>query len=99
MKSTNGEALTSAPDNSGFIVNAQFIKLQKRDMSDYLFVAVYDVNGALVSLDYVQANFAENYAYNIGFYIPAQEKKIGSIKAFAWSAFNDMTPLAESKEL
>ena len=99
LKTTSGIALNKAPANTGFIVNTKFAKVQKLAETDYIFVAVYDKNGALLSLDYVLADFAENYTYNVGFYIPPQTKEIGSIKAFIWNTFDNMTPLAKSKEL
>lgn len=99
LKTTSGGTLSKAPANTGFIVNTKFTKVQQRTETDYIFVAVYDTKGALLNLDYVQANFAENYTYNVGFYIPPQIQEVGSIKAFVWNTFNGMTPLAESKEL
>lgn len=99
LKTTSGGTLSKAPTNTGFIVNTKFTKVQQRTETDYIFVAVYDTKGALLNLDYVQANFAENYTYNVGFYIPSQTQEVGSIKAFVWNTFNGMTPLAESKEL
>ncbi len=76
-----------------------FKKIQARDKTDYIFVAVYDTNGVLLNLDYIQSNFANDQVYNIGFYIPPQSKKIGSVKVYVWNSFNDATPLAESKEI
>ena len=99
LNSTNGEILNEIPAGTGFIVNTKFTKVQNRSETDYIFVAVYDTSGALLSLDYVQADFAPNYTYNVGFYIQSQTDEIGSIKAFIWNTFNDMTPLAESKIL
>jgi hypothetical protein len=99
LKNTSGEEIAEAPINKGFMVNVDFTKLMMRNLPDYIFVAVYDTDGAFLSLDYVQSNFAENYTYNIGFYIQPQKKEIGKIKAFVWNSFNDTTPLAEVKEL
>lgn len=99
LKTTSGDILSKAPANTGFIVNTKFTKIEKRAETDYIFVAVYDTKGALLSLNYVQANFAENYTYDVGFYIPPQKEDVGSIKAFVWNTFSSMTPLAESKEL
>lgn len=99
LKNTSGETITEAPVNKGFMVNVSFTKLMMRNVPDYIFVAVYDTDGAFLSLDYVQSNFAENYTYNVGFYIQPQKKEIGKIKAFVWNSFNDTTPLAEVKEL
>ena len=45
----------------------------------------------------MRSNFAPNYDYSIGFNIPAQNREIGSIKAFVWSGFDNAEPLAEAK--
>ncbi|MGN0182698.1 MAG: hypothetical protein ACI4DP_09880 [Candidatus Ornithomonoglobus sp.] len=55
--------VTKVPSDSGFIINVKFAKVKERNAEDYLFVAVYDTNGALLSLDYVQADFTENNSY------------------------------------
>lgn len=102
LKTSNGTALSnvnSIPSNTGFIVNTSFTKVRQRNESDYIFAAVYSTSGKLLSLDYVQANFADNYTYDIGFYVPPQTEQIGKVKAFIWNKFGDMTPLADSKEL
>ncbi len=51
----------------------------------------------LLNIDYVRSNFAPNYDYYIGFNIPAQNREIGSIKAFVWSGLDSAEPLAEAK--
>lgn len=99
LKTLSGENLSNAPINIGFIVNVDFTKLQKHTETDYIFIAVYDKNDTLLSLNYIQANFAENYGYNVGLYVPPQNVEIGSIKTFIWNTFNSSVPLAKSKEL
>ena len=64
-----------------------------------LMVAVYDKAGALLNIDYVQADFSEGRVYSFGFNVPAQTAEIGEIKAFVWHSFSDPQPLAESKTL
>lgn len=99
LKTSAGAELTSIPENTGFIVNTNFTKVQQRSETDYIFIAVYDTKSALVSLDYIQADFAENYTYNVGFYVAPHSEKIESVKAFIWNSFNDTKPLAETKTL
>ena len=99
LVSESGAALDNAPSNQSFIVDITLKKTAQRDEKDYLFVAVYDTNNALLSLDYVKAKFADNGEYNFGFHVPAQNKEIGSIKAYVWNSFGSMEPLAEAVEL
>ena len=74
-------------------------KTQERNAKDFVFVAVYDTDGALLSLDYVKADFPLNTECSFGFNVPAQEKQVGSIKAYVWEDFNSPEPLAESKTI
>lgn len=95
----SGGALIVPPQDENFMVEVTVNKKEAGDTKDYIFAAVYDTNGMLISLDYVRANFAPNYDYSFGFNIPAQSSKIGSIKAFIWDGFDSMNPLACSKTL
>jgi hypothetical protein len=99
LETESGSKLTAVPVNSAFIVNVEFSKNQTRNDKDHLFVAVYDTNGALLSLDYARANFTEQNSYEIGFHVPAQSKAIGSVKAFVWNTFNSAEPLAQAKTI
>ena len=99
LKDTSGADIEKPQANQSFIVEADIIKNEGRDEKDYLFVAVYDTDGALISLDYVKARFVVDGEFSFGFNIPAQEKTIGSVKAFVWNTFNSTEPLAESKTL
>ncbi|MGN0181587.1 MAG: hypothetical protein ACI4DP_04130, partial [Candidatus Ornithomonoglobus sp.] len=94
---TNGNEIIVPEQGKSFIVEAGIAKTQERDEKDYLFVTVYDTNGVLLNIDYVKAKFAVDGECSFGFYVPAQDKEIGSIKAFVWNTFNSMQPLAESK--
>lgn len=95
--STSGDKLETPPLNTDFMAEVAVYKNEARDTEDYVFVAVYDKNGMLLNIDYVRSNFAPNYDYSIGFNIPAQNREIGSIKAFVWSGFDNAEPLAEAK--
>lgn len=99
ITNTSGEEIETIPANTSFIVETDIKKLLERDAKDYLFVAVYDTDGALISLDYVKAKFSVDGEYSFGFSIPPQEKSVGSVKAFVWNTFNSMEPLAENKTL
>ena len=94
-----GETVTSVPVGSGFIVETELKKTKQRSERDYIFVAVYDENNALLSLDFVKASFVENQTYSIGFNIPPQSVPIGNVKAFVWNSFNGAEPLAKTKAL
>lgn len=94
-----GEILTEPPMDTGFIVDMTLKEIKERDARDQMFVAVYDPNGKLLSLDYVRCNLAADSEFSIGFYIPPQDSAIGSIKAFIWNSFDTPEPLAASAEL
>lgn len=94
-----GETLTEPPADTGFIVDVTLKELKERDARDQMFVAVYDKNGKLLSLDYVRCNLAADSEISIGFYVPPQNAAIGSIKAFIWSSFDTPEPLAQTAEL
>lgn len=96
---TSGVAIEKPQKNKSFIVEADITKIAERDDKDYLFVAVYDTDGALISIDYVKAKFVADGEYSFGFNIPSQEKNVGSVKAFVWNTFNSMEPLSENKIL
>lgn len=94
----SGNQIESAPLNESFIAEVEVSKKSESDAKDYIFVAVYDKNGALLNIDYVKAKFSAG-EYSFGFNIPAQNREIGSIKAFVWNSFESMTPLAEAKTI
>lgn len=96
---TNGEPIEHVRENTGFIVEADIEKTAERNEKDCLFIAVYGTDGALISLDYVRAKFAVDGGCSFGFYVPAQEKTAGSVKAFVWNTFNSAEPLAETRTL
>lgn len=99
LLSVSGESLTAIANDSGFIAEITINEVKERKSNDYIFVAVYGTDGQLLNLDYVKADFAVNSDCSFGFNIPAQKDSVGSIKAFIWSDFNSMEPLAESKIL
>ncbi len=94
-----GNEIIAPEQGKCFIVEADIVKTEERNEKDYLFVAVYDASGALMSLDYVKAKFALDGECSFGFNISAQEKPVGSVKAFVWNTFNSAQPLAEAKIL
>lgn len=99
ITNTAGKVIEKVQNNTSFIVEADITKTEDRNEKDYLFVAVYDTDGALISLDYVKAKFSVDGECSFGFSIPPQEKSVGSVKAFVWNTFNSMEPLAENKTL
>ena len=74
-------------------------EIKERDARDQMFVAVYDTNGKLLSLDYVRCDPAADSEFSIGFYVPPQNAAIGSIKAYVWSSFDSPEPLAKKAEI
>ena len=99
IQSSSGTTLDTPPINESFIVDVSINKTEESDSKVYLFVAVYDENGILLSLDYVKSKFAPNYECSFGFNIPSQTSRIGSVKAYVWDSFNEATSLAVSKTL
>lgn len=99
LKDTNGAVIEKPQENKSFIVEADIIKNNERNEQDYLFVAVYDTESALIDLNYVKAKFIVDGECSFGFNIPAQGKTVGSVKAFVWNTFHSMEALAESKIL
>lgn len=99
LTDTSGAEIEKPQENKSFIVQADIVKTAQRAEKDYLFVAVYGKDGAIMSLDYVKATFVTDGACSFGFYVPAQEKPVGYVKAFVWNTFSSMEPLAEMKLL
>ena len=99
LKDENGNTFNSIPQGFGFIVDISFKKVTARNNNDYIFIAAYGENNELISIDYIQSNFVEDQTYNVGFYMQPQGQTIETIKAFIWSSFGSMEPLAETKEL
>lgn len=95
----SGNEISMPKQGKSFIVETDIVKTEERNEKDYLFVAVYDEDGILMSLDYVKAKFTVDGECSFGFNIPAQSKKAGSVKAFVWNTFNSMSPLAQAKTL
>lgn len=96
---TNGNEIVTPEQNKSFIVEADIVKTEERNEKDYLFIAVYDEKGVLINIDYVKAKFTVDGECSFGFNIPAQTKKVGSVKAFVWNTFHSMEPLAQTKIL
>lgn len=94
-----GEILVDPPLSSGFIVDVTVKETEERNSRDQLFVAVYDENGVLLSIDYVKTDLTMNSEFSIGFHVPPQDVPVGSIKAYVWSSFESPEPLAETAEL
>lgn len=99
LTDAGGNEIITPEQGKSFIVEADIVKAEERDEKDYFFVAVYDENNVLMSLDYVKAKFAVDGECSFGFNIHEQEKTVGSVKAFVWNTFNSMEPLAETKTL
>lgn len=83
----------------GLTVEADVVINEKRNEKDCFFVAVYDEEGELLSLDYVKANFTFEGECSFGFSVPVRGQPVGSVKAFIWSTSASMKPLAEEKTL
>ena len=97
LVSENGEEYDTPPTDKSFIVDVDITKNSERESKDYFIVAVYDTDGALISMNYIKANLPTGSDFSCGVNIPKTDKTIGSIKAFVWDALGGMTPLAEGK--
>ena len=97
LTDTAGEVIAMPNIGQSFIVETGISKLMERSEQDYLFVAVYDEDGVLMNMDYVKASFTVGGEYAFGFNVPAQNKKIGYVKAFVWNTFSSMEPLAAAE--
>jgi len=64
-----------------------------------VMMVAYAENGSIVTINYVQTKFVEDYTYSFGINIPIQKKPIESIRTFIWSDFSTLEPLAETKEI
>ncbi len=96
LLSQTGTPLLAMPDGSSFIANITVTKTGVRDAKDFIFVAVYDDNNKLLSLDYVYANIPKDCDFEFGFSVPKQTDKIGEVRAFIWNTFGSLEPLAKS---
>lgn len=99
LTDAGGNEMIAPEQGKSFIVETDIVKTEERNEKDYLFVAVYDESGVLLSIDYVKAKFAVDGECSFGFNIPAQTKQVGSVKAFVWNTFNSMEPLAKTEIL
>lgn len=96
LTTADGSVMSDVPAGTSFIAEAEIKEVIDRSGADYFFVAAYDKEGALLNLDYVKADFPANVGCSFGFHIPAQPKEVDYVKAYVWSGFGDVTPLAES---
>ncbi len=97
LTDTAGEVIAMPNIGQSFIVETGISKFRERNEQDYLFVAVYDEDGVLMNMDNVRVNFTVSGEYAFGFNVPAQNKKIGYVKAFVWNTFSSMEPLAAAE--
>ena len=94
LRDIEGENIEIIPENVEFIINISLKKLYERDANDFLIVAIYDDEGALVSYDYKKTESAVDEECFFGFNIPQQDRVIGGVKLFVWSSLDEMRPLS-----
>lgn len=99
LVSESGEEYDAPPADKSFIVDVDITEIVNRSSKDYFIVAVYDTNGALISMNYIKADLPANASFSCGVNISKTDKTIGSIKVFVWDALGSMETLAESKSL
>lgn len=99
IQDSAGRELSEIPQNKGFIVKVDFAKIKRRNTEDYIFVATYDTEGELLNVNYQFSNYELNQKYSVGYYIPKQERTVGSISVYIWNGFNSLVPLAETQTI
>lgn len=97
LETEAGEKITSVPAKSPFVIAIKIKPANFRASQDYLCVAVYDKQQALLYLDYRSDYLFLNNSFE--FHVPAQKGDIGFIKAFIWDGFIQNKPLAIPAEI
>ncbi|MCI8403992.1 MAG: hypothetical protein HFE49_03730 [Clostridia bacterium] len=89
------------PENSDFAVKYSITQVAERNTNEYdkFFVAAYDTDGKLIHISSKNVRMSVGQILHLGYLIKLNDKKVGSIKAFAWDGFNSMKPLAKTKTL
>lgn len=89
------------PENSDFVVKYSITQIAERNTNEYdkFFVAAYDTDGELICVSLKNVRMSVGQILHLGYLIEPNDKKVGSIKAFAWDGFNSMKPLAKTKTL
>lgn len=95
IKTQQGEELAEIPAES-FIAEATITKNTDRENADYLVIASYDSDGALIGINYSYASMVQGNQYSFGTLVKNDEGNIASIKAFVWDGLSTMEPLAIS---
>ncbi|MCH5184928.1 MAG: carboxypeptidase regulatory-like domain-containing protein [Oscillospiraceae bacterium] len=99
LVSESGEEYDVPPAGKSFIVDVEITEQAGRNEKDYFIVAAYDTDGALISMNYIKADFPAGTSVSYGINISKTDKTIGSVKAFVWDTLGGMEPLAKTVEL
>ncbi len=65
---------------------------------DYVILASYDGQGALLGLSYMRCSMKDGETYDFGTSIQNKDRQVGMIKAFVWGSLDGMRPLSNSVE-
>lgn len=95
FKNAAGKELDSIPESGSFVAELTLTKTAETDNNDYIVVASYDEDGALIGINYAYADAPLNSSMTFGLNIDQNDgKKVSSVKAYVWNNFSEMTPLA-----
>lgn len=100
FKNSNGEEVTEIPENGNFELEVSLTKNKATNDKDYIVIASYDENGALVGMNYNYAEIPEgsNYVFGVNVQQP-NTGKIDTVKAYIWDGFSSMIPLSFDGEI
>ncbi len=102
LSDADGNEIDTTDTNADFIVNMDIVKKEDKVYTDYFIAALYDTDGVLIDTNYVKdidenTQSSDSFSCKINF--SGTNKKIGSIKVFAWSFLDKMTPVSDVKTL
>jgi hypothetical protein len=87
------------PTESGFVVNVEVTRNFARNKNDYVIIAAYDSDGALINFTYLKPFMDTGKTNEMGalFFVPA-DKRLGKVKSFVWNGMSTMEPLSNTAE-
>ncbi len=94
VKNANDEELDSIPETGKCYAEINVTKNTDRNEKDYLIIASYDENDALIDFTYMRGLYNQNQEITFGTLLNVQGVK--TIKAFVWDGISSMTPLSNS---
>lgn len=102
IRDMSGNVVENIPKDGSVFANATVTKDKNRAESDYLIIAAYDENGALISFSYllVEEKLEIGDTRTLGTMVNVPNgKALGSIKAFVWADLGTMLPVSNVTEV